>query len=208
MQRRLVLTLIILLALGLGACGDETPGPSDGGDETSDAASGLDSAATGDASAPDRTEPGDAFDPQDASQGADAEPTPDTGATFDSGADAGLPTLGPVQCRATADCGGLECSRNAPGGICLGCGSPSDCPSSDFDCVVGACVRECSGDPDCSLGMRCNPNGLCVVRSCSAEAACPAPYECSGQLCTRPACGVGDTCPEPLQCQSGVCVEP
>jgi len=114
---------------------------------------------------------------------------------------------GPVQCRENTDCAmGQTCNRNAPGGICQGCGTCLD--PIEFECVFASCVRDCHEDGDCNAGMRCSSQLYCVIRSCSTNNPCPAPYACVDGKCARPACGVGGSCPTPLLCITGVCIEP
>lgn len=117
--------------------------------------------------------------------------------------------LGPVDCGGTRTCPGISsCSVTAPGGVCNGCGSDTDCPTGTTCGQAGACVRDCTTDAQCSAGKRCNTQGLCVLRACSAQVLCPAPYDCSGNFCRRPACGPGNTCPGTMTCAAGVCIEP
>jgi hypothetical protein len=149
----------------------------------------------------------DASLPPDAAVDASVPPdaAPDAAVAPDAGDAAPPIALGPVQCRANADCRGpaASCNRQAPGGICLGCGGDSDCGA--LSCYVGACVRDCTRDSDCNLGMRCGSAGRCITRPCP----CPAPYVCGGSgTCVRPSCDGSTPCPSPLVCSSGICMEP
>ena len=116
-------------------------------------------------------------------------------AAIDAAIDAPIASmLGPVDCGGTRSCPGISsCSATAPGGVCNGCGSDNDCPAGTTCGQAGACVRDCTTDAQCSVGKRCNAQGLCVLRACSAQVLCPAPYVCSGNFCRRPACGPGNT---------------
>jgi hypothetical protein len=137
----------------------------------------------------------------------DAGPSVDAGVSSDAGAVLGL---GPLQCIDATDCAGpaADCNRSAPGGICLGCGTDSDCPDGTA-CLVGACVRSCDATTPCHVGFECRSSGRCALRSCSATAPCPVPYVCgTGGRCERPACGPATGCAAPLLCDRGVCVEP
>lgn len=118
-------------------------------------------------------------------------------------------TWGPVDCGGTRACPGQSvCNAEAPGGVCLGCGSDADCPSA-AQCGIGAaCIRGCQTDADCSTGKRCNPNGQCTVRTCSNATPCPPPYLCTAGLCQRPRCADNIPCPTSFSCVAGVCIEP
>lgn len=122
-----------------------------------------------------------------------------------SAEDALATDLGPVQCRADADCDTSMCTRSAPGGICLGCGDDADCPDgTECSSGLGACVRTCMGDGDCNAGMHCLGSGRCGIRPCES---CPAPFVCGPTGCARPSCEDA-ACPAPLVCAAGTCVEP
>lgn len=135
---------------------------------------------------------------------------PDAGVTTsDAGAsvDAGTLGLSLVQCHSGRRCPGAStCTATAPGGVCNGCGSDTDCPSGTTCGNFAACVRDCQRDADCGGALRCTTMGLCAIRTCSATTACPAPYVCSGTLCQRPSCDGG--CPSAMTCSGSVCVEP
>ena len=117
----------------------------------------------------------------------------------------------PGQCKADGDCSGpmASCSMSAPGGICLGCGSATDCGNPlEFECTgAGSCRAFCEGDEDCPWGLRCGSNGACQLISCSSS--CPTPYVCSGGLCRRPQCSsTPPACPTGMACgQESYCVE-
>lgn len=129
--------------------------------------------------------------------------TPDAG----SFVDAGTLGLSRVQCHQGRRCPGTStCTATAPGGVCNGCGSDTDCPAGTTCGNFAACVRDCQRDADCGGALRCTSMGLCAIRTCSATTACPAPYVCSGTLCQRPSCDGG--CPSSMTCSGTVCVEP
>ncbi len=200
-KQKIALLFLAASAFNAQACSDDVSGPPDAVLPADDASALRDAETALDTQAALDAEP-----PTDARTPADAESSSDADALLDAGA----PNSGPTQCRRSADCGNLSCNRGAPGGICLGCGVDADCPSRDFECVagVGSCSRACSSDGDCNGGMRCHANGVCVVRSCSPQAPCPAPYVCGGTLCARPSCTGGAACPAPLVCEDELCVEP
>ena len=201
----------------------------DGGAE--DAAIDLD-AATEDASLGDdapldaRREPDalgeDAYWP-DVFVGTDAwSPIPDTGpstpdafAPRDVGTDAGGRTdLGPVQCTPALECpaGAGLCNDTAPGGVCSCFLGTESCPTgTSCDTEIGACVRSCRSDLDCSAGMGCSSlTSRCQILRCSSTTPCPAPYVCSSAasgFCRRPSCAGGVPCPSSMTCVSEVCVE-
>ena len=181
MSRWLACTCLVLSF----ACGDDGGGTADGSPGS------LDSGAATDASNEIDAAPGTV----DASL-ADAMPGSD---------------FGPVDCVTTSDClSPTTCNQSAPGGICNGCGNESQC-GADFTCFVGACVRDCTVDDDCSAGKRCTPGtGRCVLRSC-AVSACPAPYTCGDtNFCERPVCGSNNSCTMGFSCDtaSQICMEP
>lgn len=184
---RACLLLSVLLVASCG--GDEASPDAASGDPIDAAAGGIDAAGATDGGG----------------GGIDAAGAPDANADVD----ASTSGLGPVDCRVEADCPGLSsCNLDAPGGVCLGCGTDDDCPAGTSCGQVGACVRDCIDDGDCSAGKRCTASGLCAIRSCGPSQDCPAPYVCGGTLCARPACD-GGTCPAPLVCGTDdVCVEP
>lgn len=145
----------------------------------------------------------DAFVPPDA-----FTPPPDVGT------DAARPDLGPVQCTPALECpaGTGLCSDTAPGGVCSCFSGMDACPSgTTCDTEIGACVRSCSTDLDCSAGMSCTSlTGRCSIRRCSETIACPAPYVCSNPIagfCRRPSCAGGAACPSRMTCVGDVCVE-
>jgi hypothetical protein len=114
------------------------------------------------------------------------------------------------QCKADSECSGptAACSMSAPGGICLGCGSDSDCGNPlEFECFASTCRRICANDEDCPEGLRCAANKYCNLVSCSAT--CAPPYVCSNGFCRRPQCaGTPPVCPTGMTCgQDNYCVE-
>jgi hypothetical protein len=124
-------------------------------------------------------------------------------------------TPGKGQCWKHSQCPQGTCSAEAPGGICLGCGTPSlHCPA-DFDiCATGgACSIDCSDDSDCisGSGMRCitdlDGNDVCALRSCSNPGDCNSIYECRGGFCKRVLCPGGGGCPSGTTCKDEICVE-
>lgn len=119
-------------------------------------------------------------------------------------------TRPPGQCAQDSDCSGpmANCSMSAPGGICLGCGTDSDCGNPlEFECYTTTCRRFCVDDEDCPLGKQCSSNGYCNLISCSAS--CPAPYVCGSGFCRRPQCAsTTPQCPTGMTCGQGdYCVE-
>lgn len=172
---------VLSLLLLLSACGDDGEGSVDASSSGT-----IDSGSVADA-------------PQG---GPDAMPgTPDAAAV----------DYGPVDCRSTADCmSPATCNLTAPGGICNGCGAPDSC-GVDYTCMVGACVRDCNDDTECSAGKRCAPgSGRCLLRSCNNGTPCPTPYACNGGFCRRPACGANNSCEGGFVCDVGeqICMEP
>jgi hypothetical protein len=133
----------------------------------------------------------------------------------DAGRDAARSDLGPVQCTPTLECpaGVGLCNDTAPGGVCSCFLGAEACPSgTTCDTDIGACVRDCTSDLDCSAGMTCSSlSGRCLILRCSDTMACPAPYVCSSPtsgLCRRPGCAGGAACPSSMSCVANVCVEP
>lgn len=119
-------------------------------------------------------------------------------------ADGGSTEPVPVQCRSSADCGGVgSCNLSAPGGICIGC-NDSSCPSGTDCSEFGSCVRDCSTVDDCAPGFRCS-SGRCLINTACDSTVCPAPYVCGAVGCERPECGAG--CPGGFSCSGGYCVE-
>jgi hypothetical protein len=117
----------------------------------------------------------------------------------------------PGQCKSNSDCSGpaAECSMSAPGGICMGCGSATDCGNPlEFECTgVGSCRAYCTSDEDCPWGLRCTATNTCALISCTSS--CPSPYVCTSGYCRRPACSTTPpTCPTGMSCgQGNICVE-
>jgi hypothetical protein len=113
------------------------------------------------------------------------------------------------QCLRNGECGGEFgfCAREAPGGICNGCGSDSDCPGS-AECVMAVCRQPCRAETDCPAGMTCGSGNLCIIQSCQ-RGQCPDPrFGCTERgLCQRIACDGPEVCPEGTLCQAEVCVE-
>lgn len=168
-------------------------------------------------------EAGEDATPQDATPDATEDAPPDVveDATPDAAQDAAADvaqdvaqvdasTRPPGQCKQDSDCSGpmASCTMSAPGGICMGCGTDSDCGNPlEFECYNGACRRYCVENEDCPLGKQCSSNGYCNLISCSA--GCPAPYECGGNFCNRPQCAsTSPECPAGMSCGQGdYCVE-
>lgn len=140
---------------------------------------------------------------------------PDSPAPIDVGTDAARPDLGPVQCTPALECpaGAGLCNDTAPGGVCSCFLGTEACPSgTTCDTDIGACIRTCTTELDCSAGMTCSTlTGRCQIRRCSGTMACPAPYVCSSSggsgFCRRPSCAGGAACPMAMTCVSDVCVE-
>lgn len=136
---------------------------------------------------------------EDVAETADASPGD---ATFPSDRPRG-------QCAGSSDCpGALLCAESAPGGICNGCGG-EPCPEGTACNQFGACSRDCAGDDECPVGMRCHPSqDICALVVCALNADCEAPYVCDAGFCRRPACDAASPCPASFACVGGVCVEP
>lgn len=202
-------SLLALIALLSCSGAPDVSTTEDGGLELTDAGAVADGGVVPDAGA----DAGSVAD-AGADAGTELDGGTDAGTGLDAGTDAGteadagtLTDYGPVQCRVEADCPGLSsCNRNAPGGVCQGCGSINDCPSGT-DCYTGTCVRDgCAVDSDCSAGMRCSTGtGRCLIRACP----CANGYVCNAgtNLCERPSCASA-SCPAPFTCVDQVCVEP
>jgi hypothetical protein len=133
----------------------------------------------------------------------------------DAGRDAARSDLGPVQCTSALECpaGAGLCNDTAPGGVCACFLGMEACPTGTrCDTDVGACVRDCTSDLDCSAGMTCSSlGGRCQILRCSDTVPCPAPYVCSSPtsgICRRPSCAGGASCPSSMRCVGDVCVEP
>ena len=223
---RAAFSVFLVLALGCGGepteardtarQADDADGDGDGAEADSDVGSDVDTVGL-DASAPD-VDQDDAATPEVGDSAAPDSHDPDVASDVsevseiaaDSLSDAEFPTDRPRgQCAASDDCPGtLFCAETAPGGICNGCGA-EPCPDGTSCNEFGACARDCGGDDDCPVGLRCHPTqDICALKSCSSGADCEAPYVCESGFCRRPSCEVGSACPAPLACEGGVCVEP
>ncbi len=159
-----------------------------------------------------------------------------------------------VQCNAFSDCSGATpvCSNNvcaacngddgasatlacptlanpycAPGGICRGCTSNTDCSAglhngSICDTSTGVCGTACTGDAECGTGAWCNnptsavASGVCTPQAAngqpSASIVCSdlnALRVCLSGVCdtTTSTCGhaIGGACTGDNQCQVGTC---
>jgi len=132
-------------------------------------------------------------------------------APSDVGTDAARIGFGPSQCSALASCPeGNFCTNRAPGGVC-GCFPGTEmCPSgTSCDVDLGACIRDCTSDLDCVVGMACTRlTGRCSLRNCDAATPCPSPYLCATGRCFRPDCAAGEVCPAGWSCDGEYCVEP
>jgi hypothetical protein len=116
--------------------------------------------------------------------------------------------------------GGL-CNKDAPGGICDGCGaSTTNCPATfDDTCFMNVCLRDCSSAAECLTGQSCagiGGNMHCALKTCSGPADCPSIYECrplggggGTSYCQRVRCpaDAGVSCPSGTICENGVCRE-
>ncbi len=175
---------------------------------------GIDAAIERDAPSIDVSGP-DVFVGTDARMPDAFVPPPDSPAPVDVGTDAARIGLGPVQCTPTLECpaGAGLCNDTAPGGVCSCFLGTEACPTgTTCDTDIGACIRTCANDLDCSAGMTCSTlTGRCAIRRCSASSLCPAPYVCSSAgsgFCRRPSCAGGAACPTSMTCVTEVCVEP
>lgn len=221
----------VALAFLVSACPDNTAAPLDvsrAHDAAADTAAALDApsedapvaildSAALDApsavDAPKTSSPGDAGAdaPSDAPLPVDAPRDASFDAPSDVGTDAVRIGFGPTQCSASASCPeGNFCTNRAPGGVC-GCFPGTElCPSgTSCDVDLGACIRDCTSDLDCVLGMACvRLTGRCSLRNCDATTPCPSPYLCATGRCFRPECGAGEPCPAGWSCDGEYCVEP
>ncbi len=200
--------LVVLLA----ACGSESTTPD--GDSQSDATdtsvTGPDTSveASADASADSGvlSDIGDTLSPSDLSDTLSPSDMSDTASPSDlsDSSESGPCPFGTVcasgwcisprttnQCVTDADCPGSAtfCNPEAVGGICLGCGTDSDCPIGAVCGVAGACAFECESDGDCPNGTCYTAQGLCGQRRCSVDGDCPSGTAClEGGLCGRVSC--------------------
>lgn len=147
----------------------------------------------------------------DAGNAVDAPLDAPPDAPSDVGSDAARIGFGPSQCSGVSSCPiGNFCTNRAPGGVC-GCFPGTEmCPSgTSCDIDLGACIRDCTSDLDCVLGMACvRLTGRCSLRNCDASTPCPSPYICATGRCFRPDCSAGETCPAGWSCDGEYCVEP
>ena len=114
------------------------------------------------------------------------------------------------QCETSDDCPGISiCTASAPGGICNGCGSFSDCPADTDECSeFGACRRLCDVDDDCPAGQECGGTGFCLISQCQRGACPDLRFGCNaGGRCERVSCSDGEECPASTECRSGYCME-
>jgi hypothetical protein len=194
-----------LLVLGLAACGQQTQ--SQPTDDLSFAA--MNDLAVADlAGAPGMDLAGLDLAGRDLAQQA----LPDLRSSSSDGA---VLAPGKGQCWKHSQCPQGTCSTEAPGGICLGCGDPSQhCPAGFDICATGgACSIECTDESDCvsGSGMVCitdlDGNDVCALRSCNGAGSCPSIYECRGGFCKRVLCPVGNECPSGTTCRDQICVE-
>ena len=129
------------------------------------AAPGCGSSETGDPTAADAGAGGDGRVMADGS----------TGAADAAAPDAHPLDFGPIDCAIDSDCPGLSrCSETVPGGACNGCWEADDCPPGTRCTQLGACVRDCTADSECSRGEHCLPGvGRCAIRSRAAGPSLP-----------------------------------
>jgi len=132
-------------------------------------------------------------------------------ATSDATADATTPPTGRGQCFTDANCGaGKTCVATAPGGFCAGCAGSCSVGPAD-QCNFGTCNASCTNDVDCAAGLRCNPSGTCVLKSCAGVGTCGPWHACDGGFCRRISCNAGETCPSGTDCKTTstgkLCVE-
>ena len=129
----------------------------------------------------------------------------------DATRDAPRTGVGPSQCSAIATCpDGNFCTNRAPGGVC-GCFPGTEtCPAgTSCDVDLGACIRDCTSDLDCIVGMACaRLTGRCSLRNCDVGTPCPNPYVCTTGRCLRPICAAGESCPAGWSCDGEYCAEP
>lgn len=111
------------------------------------------------------------------------------------------------QCIDSGDCPSGFCS-DAPGGVCVGCGSTADCPGG-AECRVGTCIFTCQSETDCPPGFECLGSGRCGIIACQ-QGVCPVSLYACGETnpsrCARASCNNGEQCPENTTCTNGVCV--
>ena len=98
-----------------------------------------------------------------------------------------------VSCEATPCATGFTCDKavckpTAVGGS--GCATDQQCGGDTPQCVAGACVKACAGDPECGGGKFCD-QGACVIDTrphpnCTDDSQCAgsgAPRRCLGGFC-------------------------
>ena len=221
----------VALSFLASACPDNTPAPLDVGrvhDAAADTAAAMDApsedapVAVLDSAVLDAASAVDALDtstPSDAGADAardaalpvDAPRDASFDAPSDVGTDAARLGFGPSQCSGSVSCSaGNFCTNRAPGGVCSCFPGAEICPSgTTCDIDLGACIRDCTSDLDCVLGMACvRLTGRCSLRNCDATTPCPSPYLCATGRCFRPECGAGEPCPAGWSCDGEYCVEP
>lgn len=205
MARRLRSGAILVIALGMVACGSETA-PPDGG---ADASSGMDGGPQVDAGV-------------DAGPRVDSSVDGGTDAAFaDAGTDGGeLTPDGGAGCDTNADCGADEyCQR--PLGVCSGRGvcAPKDTVCLPIVMEVCGCDGETYGN-ECaarSMGMNVAADGPCGCERpsegcCFVTSDCERDQRCVGAVCAEGGEGTcvaevtGDQCWEDADCPSAACV--
>ncbi len=107
-------------------------------------------------------------------------------------------------------------------GLCLNqCGGQQDCANGET-CqgilkdqngqTLYFCYKKCSMDSECTSGMICYQNFLClpsgwVTQGCQSDADCPGGYVCQNGQCQQAQnqCQSDSDCPSGYVCQSGQC---
>lgn len=96
-----------------------------------------------------------------------------------------------------------EATPCADGLLCVEVAIPCAC----VEPTERRCLPPCVDDTACGSLERCDPeSGLCVDRQCAQGDACPAHFQCSGELCIRRTCEGDDACDDGV-CVLGACYD-